>query len=209
MSEAQLLRAPDTQSAPPGSDQSWQRHLQTAAVYIGTIFLCLLAVYFVMNLRLADWTIPQYGGSDTTFYMMGVKNLVENGGWYTNRFLGAPGQLELYDFPSLYGFNHLLVMKFLTLFSGNYVVVMNLYFLLSFPLAGISSLFVLRQFKSPIRRPSWQACCMHSFLITSGAVRIISCCRSITSSRLQCWWYCGSSKAKNCFGFGVRRGNGL
>lgn len=145
MSEVQLLTAAETQSERAESGRRGRRLLSSAAVYIGTGLLCIVAVCFVMELWNANLRIPLYTGHDANPIAMGVKNLVENGGWYTNKFVGAPGQLELYDFPYFYGFDHMLALKLLSLFCGNYAVVMNLYFLLSFPLAGATSLFVLRR----------------------------------------------------------------
>lgn len=132
---------------PRGTDANrrGRSHLRSAAAYVGTSLLCLLLVCFVMNLWRADLTGPLYTGHDSAAVMAGVKNLVENNGWYTNRYLGAPGQLETYDYPS-FGFTHLLALKLISLFTRNYVLVLNLYFLLSFPLAAVSSLFVLRRF---------------------------------------------------------------
>lgn len=145
MSEAEVLTAPETHSERAGNGLRRRGRLVSAAVYIGTGLLCLLSVCFVMKLWDVDMSVPLYMGHDSTAMMAGVKNLVENGGWYTNKFVGAPGQFEGYDFPS-FGFDHLLVMKFLSLFTQEYVVVLNVYFLLSFPLTALTGLFALRRF---------------------------------------------------------------
>jgi phosphoglycerol transferase len=147
MSEAQLLTAPDKQSEPAArSHRRMRDYLLSVAVYVGTSLLCLLLVCQVMKLWHADLSVPLYYGHDATAVLAGVKNLVENGDWNTNKFLGAPGQLETYDFPS-FGFNHFLALSLLALCSSDYVLVLNLYFLLSFPLSAVTSLFVLRRFR--------------------------------------------------------------
>jgi len=145
MSEVQLLTASETRREAARAGRRMGSYLRSAAVYVGSSLLCLLLLCFVMKLRHADLSVPLYGDPDSHAVAAGVKNLVENGRWYTNRFLGAPGELEAYDFPS-FGLDHLLALKFLSLFTGDFAVVLNLYFLLSFPLSTVTSLFVLRRF---------------------------------------------------------------
>ncbi len=73
-----------------------------------------------------------------------VKNFVENGHYYTNPWLGAPGEQELYDFPFPH-WTHVIVWSILRLFSHNYGLVLNLYYLLTFPLCAFATLYFLRR----------------------------------------------------------------
>ena len=118
---------------------------ETLTLYAGTSLLCVATLYIVMDLGSGNLAVPFSAGGDSYFYSMVVKNLVENGKWYVNDFLGAPGRSELYDFP-VPQFTQLAVLKLLSLFSSNFAVVLNLYFLLTFPLTAVASLAVLRHF---------------------------------------------------------------
>jgi phosphoglycerol transferase len=93
----------------------------------------------------ADLRIPFYYVGDATFYAMSTKGIVENGWYWQNPSLGAPGIQQMYDFPT---FDNAVVLLTLLIsrFTGNPFLVMNLYYLLSFPLITIASLYVLRQF---------------------------------------------------------------
>ncbi len=76
---------------------------------------------------------------------MVIKNFVEGGHFYVNRWLGAPGEQELYDFP-LPHWTHVMVWAFLRLFTHDYGVLLNLYFFLTFPLCAFSALYAFRRF---------------------------------------------------------------
>ncbi len=131
-------------------------------VYLGTALLSLAIVAWVMQLWNADFSVPFHWklGDDVSFQATLVKNLGENGRLYTNAFLGAPGQMDLHDFPQPY-FLHFFFLKLLSLFSRDFVLVLNLYFLLAFPLTAVVSLFVFRCFKF-----SWASGVVGSLLFT-------------------------------------------
>ncbi|HET7286682.1 MAG TPA: hypothetical protein VFI71_04395, partial [Pyrinomonadaceae bacterium] len=76
---------------------------------------------------------------------MCTKGVIENGWYWQNPAIGAPGILQMYEFPNLD--NGVMALMWLTsVFTHNPFVVMNLYYLLSFPLITVSSLYVLRRF---------------------------------------------------------------
>jgi hypothetical protein len=123
--------------------------LLTIGIYIGTALLALGIAAWTMGLWRADLTIPMHlgrFGGDSLFYDMVVKNLVENGRYNSNPFLGAPGQGDLHDFP-LPHFIHYFFIWLISLFSKNFALVLNVYFLLTFPLSAVVSLFVFRRFR--------------------------------------------------------------
>lgn len=112
--------------------------------YLGTALVAMALLYPVLRLKQADLAVPLYTNQDVYFHAALLKNFVEQGGWYVNPLLGAPGRLELYDFPQLYA-AHVPLIRLLALGSRNYAVVMNLFFLAGFPLVAVSALFVWRQ----------------------------------------------------------------
>src|SRR5262245_36700052 len=118
--------------------------LRSASIYFGTALLCLAVLVPVLRLQKADLRIPLYSSGDAFFYSMIVKNLVENGVYATNSYLGAPYQLEFYDFP-LGNTLHFVFVRLLSIFSSNFGLVINLYYLLGFCLMAVFSLFVFRQ----------------------------------------------------------------
>jgi phosphoglycerol transferase len=72
--------------------------------------------------------------------------MVTETGWFlTNPRLGAPGVMELHDFP--YAETGLfLVVRAMSFFTSNPFLIANLFFLGTFPLVCWSALFVLRRF---------------------------------------------------------------
>src|SRR5262249_6866647 len=120
--------------------------LTVVGIYMGTALLALGIAASVMRLWRADLGIPWHrSGGDGLFYDMVIKNLIENGRYNSNAFLGAPGGGDLHDFPQPY-FMHYLLIKLISLFSKNFAVVLNVYFLLTFPLSALVALFVFRRF---------------------------------------------------------------
>ena len=110
------------------------------------ILIILCTLYLVWTLGLFSGVrldVPFTYDGDGLEYNLLTKTMIENGWWLENPMTGAPGTLELYDYPI--GSNlDLLVMKFISLFSGNYAVVMNLYYILGFFLTALCSLYVFR-----------------------------------------------------------------
>jgi phosphoglycerol transferase len=122
------------------------RTLTTAGIYCGTALLSLVIVFWVMQLWRSDLSIPLHSqDGDGTFYDTVVKNLIENGTYNRNPFIGAPGQGQIYDFPLPHGI-HFALLRLLSIFAGQFGTVINLYFLLTFPLTAVVSMFVLRRF---------------------------------------------------------------
>ena len=105
------------------------------------IILCVF-----LQIWRADLRIPFYYAGDAAFYAMSIKGTVENGWYWQNPSLGAPGNQELYDFPA---FDNAVVifMLLLSMLTHNPFLIMNVHYLLSFPLITLTSLYVLRQFR--------------------------------------------------------------
>ena len=114
--------------------------------YALAIVICLAVLIKIYELYKVDLRVPLDSYGDGLFYQALFKNFIETGNYNINPRLGAPGQLELYDFPVPHS-THLLGFALLRLFSHDFGLVFNLYYLASFPLAAIVALYVFRRFK--------------------------------------------------------------
>ena len=119
--------------------------IRQSSQYIAAVALCLLMLCFILKLWQADLHVPFYYSRDSLFWAMCTKGIIENGWYWQNPFVGAPGILQLYEFPGLDN-GVMALMWLISLFTHNPFVVMNLFYLLSFPLVTVSSLYVLRHF---------------------------------------------------------------
>jgi phosphoglycerol transferase len=120
--------------------------LKRASLYITAAALCMVIACVFLQVWRADLRLPFYYEGDAAFYAMSTKGRIENGWYWQNPSLGAPGKQELYDFPA---FDNAVVvfMLLLSTFTHNPFLIMNLHYLLSFPLITLTSLYVLRQFR--------------------------------------------------------------
>lgn len=90
--------------------------------------------------------VPFTYDGDGLEYNYLTKTMIETGWWLENPMTGAPGTLQMYDYPI--GNNlDFLVMKIISIFSDNYAVVMNAYYILGFFVTALCSLYVFRQFR--------------------------------------------------------------
>lgn len=111
----------------------------------GIVTIISLAVTFVL-LRLwrADISMPFSFTGDALFTLNLARNMIESGWGYRNELLGAPYGHQLYDFP-LGDTVHLLVFRLFSLITLNPALIVNLYYILSYPLAVLTSYFVARR----------------------------------------------------------------
>lgn len=120
--------------------------IKELSYYIVAIVLCLVWLFWSMQLWKADLNVPFNYGVDSIFFGTLVKGVIDNG-WYTyNAFIGIPIPFNLFDFP----FNCNLdfaIMKLLSVFNSNWAWVINSYFLLTFPLTIVTTLFTFRILK--------------------------------------------------------------
>lgn len=119
--------------------------IKQASQYIAAAVLCVIMLCLFFKIWRADLHVPFYYIGDSLFYAMSTKGLIENGWYWQNPSLGAPGSLQMYEFPT-FDNGVVVVMLLISMFTHNPFVVMNLYYLLSFPLITVASLYVLRQF---------------------------------------------------------------
>lgn len=114
--------------------------------YLVAALLCLALLVGVLELWRADLTVPFAYSWDGLLIGAWTKGVVEHGWYLHNDALGAPAGADLHDFPMADNL-HFLLIKLVACFTADYAVVFNICFLLTFPLATLSALFVLRHFQ--------------------------------------------------------------
>jgi phosphoglycerol transferase len=88
--------------------------------------------------------VPFHYTGDALLHSMFIKTIVNDGGYLQNPSLGAPGGMQLYDFPGVDN-SAAVIIAAIGLFTKDPFLILNLFFLLTFPLVTISALFVFRQ----------------------------------------------------------------
>ena len=118
--------------------------LKRASQYVAATILCALILCFLLKLWRADLRVPlEYNGDaliNTTF----IKGIVDNGWYWNNSRLGAPGGLQMYDIPAVDN-SAAVIIAVIGLFANDPFFVLNIFYLLTFPLVTISALYVFRQ----------------------------------------------------------------
>lgn len=115
------------------------------AVELAVVTAVTLAVAWV---TLELWRIPfglslTYTG-DELAGLTHVKGVDETGWWFTNPRLGAPFQLEHYDFPHGGESLQVLMVRVLAIFSDAPAAILNAYLIVTFVLVSASAYAVLR-----------------------------------------------------------------
>jgi hypothetical protein len=119
--------------------------LKNLSPYFIVSCLSLLYTYLFFKLYRADLRVPFIYYGDTMFYGMLIKGIGEHGWYLNNPNIGLPFGTELHDFPIPDTF-HFFLIKLATWFTHDHALILNLFFILTFPLATITSLYVFRQF---------------------------------------------------------------
>ena len=115
-----------------------------ARVQIAGLLICVALLCTVMKLWEANLHVPfAYHGDSVLMHLL-VKGTVENGWYLHNEALGAPGVMDLHDFPMADTF-HLFWIAGLRLFTHDHALIFNLFFLLTFPLTTATTIWALRQ----------------------------------------------------------------
>jgi len=131
-------------SSDPDVRSAAKSALSSLGGYAFVAVLSLLILACVMRLWQADLTVPFHNGSDALLTQLWAKTLVDHSWYLHNPDIGSPGHLEFEDYPLVDSW-HFLMMKGLARLLRNHVKVVNCYFVLGFPLAAVSALFLLRQ----------------------------------------------------------------
>ena len=115
---------------------------------MAALVLCFAIQSLLFEFSSLDLSIPLVYGDDALLTHALAKTLVERPWCSTNPALGAPGVMELYDFPMADGL-HFLWLKALSMLGADWPTAVNLYFLLTFPLTTLSSLYAMRRLGLP------------------------------------------------------------
>ena len=111
---------------------------------VATAVLSTLAM--AQALRIWDWRpgVPLEFDGDAAFVLMQVKDILDNGWYWSNPDVGAPfGQTAGWFADA--SWIHYAVIKALGVFSSSPATVSALYFFLCFPLAALTAYWLARQ----------------------------------------------------------------
>jgi phosphoglycerol transferase len=125
-----------------------------------------IAAIGLLDLRHADLRVPFEYKGDALLYSSVIKSIIDHGWFWRNPSLGAPGGLQLYDYPNVaHEVLHLSIIKVMSAFSRDWALLLNVYFLLGFPLIALSAVAVLRRLRIG-EGPAIVASVLYSFLPT-------------------------------------------
>lgn len=115
-------------------------------VYLCAVLLSIVALVWALRLWRTDpfHTPFDYAG-DSLLHGVMIKSTIDNGWFLRNEELGAPDAMELYAFNPADNL-HLGLAKLLSLITQNPITIQNLLYLIGFPLATLTSLYVLRRY---------------------------------------------------------------
>lgn len=125
---------------------------KAAGAFVLASVLTFFLVSFTTRFYRIDLSIPLWYYSDTGFYLMLIKGLINNE-WYPfsvphSTHLGAPFGSSLYDFPGVADSNLLfLILKVITFFTKEVGRVYNYYSLLTYFLVVFTSIFAIRHYR--------------------------------------------------------------
>ncbi len=118
----------------------WQEcRLQIAGLLICVALLCMVMKPWQANLR-----VPFDYFGDSVLIQSIVKSVVDNGWYLHNEALGAPGAMDLHDFP-MADTVHLFWIVGMRQFTRDSALIFNLFYLLTFPLTTATAIWALRR----------------------------------------------------------------
>ncbi|HEV3436083.1 MAG TPA: hypothetical protein VG122_01915 [Gemmata sp.] len=134
-------------AAEVASLRCWER----LAWYTGSILLCCVLVFYGFRLDQADLNCPFTIAGDSLLILPMVKSTVERGfgGHWRNERLGAPGILEMHDFPVI-DHLHFFLIWLLSKVVSNLGLLYNLYYLLTYPLTTFTAMLAFRHLRLSI-----------------------------------------------------------
>ncbi len=128
--------------APPPSPP---RRPGVAATYIAVPLVTALLLVAGMRLEGHDLRMPiGYNGGDVLLILPMVQATHEAGTHWRHPRLGAPGEQDLRDFPVI-DHLHFAGLRVLTAATGDVMTAFNGYYLLTYPLAALTSLYAFRR----------------------------------------------------------------
>jgi phosphoglycerol transferase len=119
---------------------------RAVAAAVVTVLITLVALVVALKLWKRDLAIPFRYTGDSLPNQAWIQAMLEDGWWWTCQRLGAPFQMDTWDFPQ-FPHLHFVILKALALGGFDAATLMNLYFLLSFPLIALAALAALRSLR--------------------------------------------------------------
>ncbi len=121
--------------------------LKVVSKYLFCLTLMLILLGAFSGLSYFSFASPLFYAYDGVFSLGIVKGILENHSIWLNPHLGFPNGYIGYDFPMTESFHVLLIMLLGSIFGHEPIIITNLFYLLSFVLAALTSLWVLRYYK--------------------------------------------------------------
>jgi phosphoglycerol transferase len=173
--------------------------------------LSILAAVLMLQLWKANLRVPFDYGGDALLMALWLKTIVDHGWSLVNPSLGAPGGLDLHDFPPQADHLHLLIIKMMSWLSSDWALLLNVYFLLGFALIAGSSFVVLRHFRVALG-PAVVASLLYAFLpcrLLKGEVHLyLDTFFQVPLGILVALWVCSDDPPLPRPGRGLRRLHG-
>jgi len=114
-------------------------------MYPIVVALAVVIEFVVFKLSQANLGHPFVYAGDAAFSGAVVKGMIENGRLWVNTSLGAPGAMNLLDYPSA-DFLHYALMRIISLLHGNWAFAINVYYILGYPAAALTAAWAMRRF---------------------------------------------------------------
>lgn len=113
-------------------------------LYVVVVVASIAILYGMFGIGQANLHAPLVYGGDAAFTGAMIKSGLAGGSFFVNAELGAPGEMNLLDYPSTDGANY-LILRAIGLVTHNWAAVLNLFFLVGFPMAAAAALFAFRR----------------------------------------------------------------
>lgn len=120
------------------------RNWGTVVMYVGNALVACVILTVVLQLWRMNWHIPLYFSGDAVFTGSSIKAMIENGWFWFNPHVGAPGVSNMLDYPAADTF-HWVVLKAISLVAGDWAATLNAFYLLGFPVTSVVALWAFRR----------------------------------------------------------------
>jgi hypothetical protein len=115
------------------------------ALYVAPALLVVTLAVVGLGAHRQSWHVPfEYDGDDTLLILPMVQGAWETGSFWRHGRMGAPGTLDLGDFPVIDAW-HFAALRLVGMFVPDPVRAFNVYHLLTYPLASLVATACLRR----------------------------------------------------------------
>ncbi len=115
-----------------------------APLYLLSVLLTCLATVHAMHLLDADLRVPFLYSNDATAVLAHFQTVIRTGWYEFTPQLGAPLGQTYHDFPQADNL-HMMFALVMSLFTDNAALAVNVWYLLGFPLAAVTSVWLFRR----------------------------------------------------------------